>query len=716
MADGDIYDMDTEEAEDAGKKVVPAQPLFRIFEGSKIAISKSIGKMWKQRFDAAIKAYDPIVRVWDTVFRYYNNNQDKNLETPRGVFTRGDETENVVFSNVNIVLPAIYSKDPDFTCSTTDEADEPFCKTLEALLNVLVRRKAAPGLNAKTKIKKASGFGLLTNCGVLKLDYTKKDDSREQAVAEMMRITDEMKKVKNPREAEELYGELEALERNLEVLSPNGPSLKNVLPHNLIVDPYATDPDGCDGDWMMERVYLQTAGLMARYTKANPENDDDDDSQERVLVYKPTHKARFVDGGNRDDGLGIVMDAISTTDAEQIVSHTDEERQAYINMYYTECVYVWDKMTRRLMLFHRDDWTWPLWIWDDPLGLSRFFPYYIIGFSFSTGGCISVGETAYYLDQQDAINDINRQMARIRRSVFDFFYYNSDKVTPDDAESFIATLSGTRVGGKKLLGVRAGEENIKDMIQAFAPPELEYEQLFNKQEKLDTVNRITNTSDALRGVQFKTNTNIPAVNTYQESMRLSIGAKVDVVEDVVGDIGNSVAELCIQNMDQEQVAGLIGEKLAETWEEMSVAQFNATYSLTLVAGSMEKPNSVFRKKEAVEVVQAVGQFADAAPGTTLTIMLRMLESAFTDMVIKPEDWDAIKQEIAARTQAEQGQPAPDAAQGNGQDLEMAAQNLPPEDKQRVIEMKQQGVDGREILAFIQERVNDGSQASKQRQQ
>jgi len=26
---------------------------------------------------------------------------------------------------------------------------------------------------------------------------------------------------------------------------------------------------------------------------------------------------------------------------------------------------VWDKTLRRAMLYHKDDWTWPLWVWDD---------------------------------------------------------------------------------------------------------------------------------------------------------------------------------------------------------------------------------------------------------------------------------------------------------------------------------------------------------------
>ena len=373
---------------------------------------------------------------------------------------------------------------------------------------------------------------------------------------------------------------------------------------------------------------------------------------------------------------------------------------------------------RRVYLFHSEDWTWPLWVWDDPLGTSRFFPYFIISYVMSTGGTVSVGESAYVLDQQDEINDINRQMARIRRSVFDNFYYNADVITPDEAEQFVKSLRGETQGAKKLLGIKAGENGkIQECIQAFALPSLQFEQLFNKQAVLDAINRISNTSDALRGVQFKTNTNVASVQSYQESMRLSVGAKVDVIEDTVADIALSLAELCVQNYSIEDVASLIGEDMARAWQQMDVKTFTQRISVDIVAGSMEKPNSAFRKKEAIEVAQAVGQFAKAAPGAVTKIMLQALQGAFTELSIKPEDWQMMDQEIQASMQkgvASGGQEspagtpsggAPPAAGGNPQEqLMQQARQLPEQDKAQVMQMSNSGAPAQNILKFIQERT------------
>lgn len=708
------------------------QPLYRVYKGSKIAVGKSVGPMWQKKFDAARRAYEHIYNSWNEVFRYYNNNQMKaESENPRGLFKRGDDTENVVFSNMNIMLPAVYSKDPDISCSTTDKEDEPYCQSMQKVLNTLFQRRDK--IHMKPKAKRACAFALLTNQGVLKLDWTKKSDSREFAREEFERLTIELEKANSQEAVESIFGRMEALEHNMEVMKESGPNCTIVMPHNLIIDPYAEQPDGLDGAWMMEIAFLPTAALNALYTDPDPEQDDPetpDYKKSRVLTYKPTHKAAFKEGGQRDDGLGLVMEAFNR--ADDVTTDMEDERKAYLNMYFTECVFVWDKSFRRLYLFQRDDWVWPIWVWDDPLKITRFFPYFIVSFVFSTGGSTSVGETAYYLDQQDAINDINRQIARIRRSLFNFFYYNADVIDQQEAEKFIECLRGEGAQTHHLLGVKAGERKISDMIEAFLPPSGQYEQFFDKTHLMETVNRVSNTSDALRGVQFRTNTNVPAVQMYQQAAQLNVGSKVDVLEDTLADLAYSLAELCVQNFTKEDVVNLIGKGPADGWQEFTLEEFKTQYNVRIVAGSMEKPNSAFKKKEALELGQVLGQFAQAAPGAVLRVLLRLYSEAFTDVLIKPEDWASLDQEIAANLQRgnstgvpgqpgqagmaatqtpQSGQGAPGQPAAGGapdqqqlmQFLELAKQ-LPPEVQQQVVQMTEQGASPQQVMQFLQQNV------------
>ena len=61
-------------------------------------------------------------------------------------------------------------------------------------------------------------------------------------------------------------GRCRALNRQWNCLSQVVQACHNVLPHNLVIDPYAEQPDGADAAWMCETVYYPTAGLIEKYT------------------------------------------------------------------------------------------------------------------------------------------------------------------------------------------------------------------------------------------------------------------------------------------------------------------------------------------------------------------------------------------------------------------------------------------------------------------
>jgi hypothetical protein len=616
------------------------------------------------------------------------------------------------------MLPAVYGRDPDIAVNTTDKEDEEFAECAHNLLNALLKGKNL--LNCKPKVKKAVGVALMTNFGVLKLDYVLKADSSDSAMESLMEVTKEIEKAKNAKALENAYGKLAAIESVVNVFESGGPKLKNVMAKNLVVDPVSEMPDGTDAGWMAERCFIPTNFLKHKFTRKGEDKDC------YYYIFKPSHKAVFTSGsGNtKDDAYGLVLETLGAETSFQ----ENEEVGGYRSLYYTECWMVWDKATRRTALFAADDWTYPLWIWDNYTKTSRFFPYFIIGFGLSTGQTTTVGEVSYYLDQQDEINQINRQVARIRNSIFNFFFYNSHKLSQADAELLMQAIKRGFVDEQAVVGVKVPEgSKIGDVFEALVPPSLNYEALFNKEPTINSINRISNTSDAIRGVQFKTNTNEASVQSYQDAARMSVGAKIEVVEDVMADLCKALLEQCVQNMSKVEVEGLVGKKL-------SLEEYNKRFALDIVPGTSEKPNSVFKKKEAIQVAQAIGQFASAAPMTSMKVALRVLEQAFTEVVIKPEDWDLMEKEMemnmmrgnstganAPPQPGQNGPPPPQPGGGapagggggpgapggapGGIPPELA--NLPPEIKQKVVEMHQQGAPPEQIAALLKQAVGQG---------
>jgi hypothetical protein len=613
--------------------VAEEQPLYQVFKESRLPVSRAVGPMWDTKRRAALAAYDLAYQAWDEAYKYYSHHQEKTLQTPNGTFQRGDMTENILYANLNTIIPATLSRNPDIACSSTDPEDEKLIGTLQTYLNKVIRK---PSFNLKSRLRRMILHSELTNFGVVKLDFTIKDDSREEAQQSLAALTTELQKARTKGELEAVYGKLQALEEQLEVREPGGFKLSNVLPHNLLVDPNAQNSDGSDAEWEMERTWLPTEYLRARFAKKG------------MSILKPTHKVKLDESTEAEDVSTLIMEAVAVEDANLPSKHADDERLSYMYKELTEVYYVWDKITRRVMLFLRDDWKWPLWVWDDPLQLSRFFPYYILSYGIPTSGIVGVGEVGHYLDHQDEVNAINKQFTNIRRTIFNYFIYNSNVMKQNEAEKLIKAI---RSAGKQQIdpvGVdMPPEAKLSEAMTSVTPPSIEYKVLFDKSPVYDSVDRLGSTSDAIRGVQFKANTTVPAVEAYMNASRIRIGTKIDAIEDMIADLCHGISEIAISNLVAEDIALEIGAIHAKHWREMDVPTFNSNISVQIVAGSIEKPTSVFKKQEAVQIVQAIGQFANSAPGVTLKIILKVLEKAFTEVVISKEDWEQIAQEVAA---------------------------------------------------------------------
>jgi len=696
----------TDMGEEPTPKKVKEVPAWQAIGSAGIRVSKAYGKNVERRKQAAVTAMEVVRQAWDECYRYYNHNQvrDDVFKTQRRptTFRQGDSYENLVFSNTSVMIPAIYSKNPDVKFSTDQDEDKEFTELLSRAINALFNKKQPQGVNLKPRMKKAALHAELTNLGIIKLDFISKDDSLEKANLDMDELFGKLEKAKDVKEVKEIEGQMMALETNMEWMEPGGFKLTNVLPINLIIDPCAENEDGSDANWMLEETYIATDYLNARFTKKV-------DGEERALLYKPTHKIKTDGAGSREDALGLVLEAIEEG-TEAKTSHTDEQRQSYIYQNMTKCFYYWDRSTRKIFLFVDNDWSWPVWAWNDDLKLSRFFPYYFIQFYPSTGGVVSAGETSFYLDQQDEINQINAEVRRIRRLVFNVLVYNSNKLKPDDAKK-IANYLKTGVG-ENILGINIDEGlSIKDAMEALAPPSINYESLFNKAPVYSSIDRLSSVTDALRGAQLKTNTTEDAVQAYVSAAQLRVSNRTDAIEACVEDVAWSMAEIMVSRFSADDIKGLVGEKFVPIWKNMPIAELNANFNIKVAAGSSEKPTSQYKKKEAVQIAQSLGQFARAAPGSTLRVVLKLMQSAFPEIQITSDDWDSITQEIQANLQRgvstgagaehQGGQPAPESGDGKdgaGGDMRAKLEGLPTEEKAKVLQQVKQGVDPKQALA------------------
>lgn len=699
-------------------------PIYQIYKDSKIPVSKQLGPLWKSRIDQGVSARDDVELCWSEAIRYYNNDQmlhrndggtngnsSGNRRYQRTVNDQWTETENVVFSNATTMLPMLYAKNPTVECTPTNTANTDYVDCCEKLINAILNMKTAPGVNLKSKARRGVLWSLLTNAAYIKIDFINKQDSSEQASKELADLSIQYANAKTKKEIKEIEGKLTALEEKVSFLSPSGPKVYIVSPFRLIIDPTSIEPDHSDANWMAEFCYLQTDYLNAIYGK--------DEDGKIVSVYEPTHVL------NASKSVGDIQDEInnftlfSKDKDEQAKNYGYNSDRAFKSACHTKCYWIWDKTTRRVFLYAENKWTWPLWVWDDPLRLLEFFPYSHLWFHETLEGSQPKGEVTYYLDQQDAINDINSEGARIRRWAKNNIFFDRNKITQDDAEKVLKGPDGTARGIDLPEGMK-----MSDVILSITPPSLNHPELLDPTNKFASINRITGISDAQKGAQFKTNTTNDAIDFYQKNVDIRVDEKIDAIEDWIGMIAWQILQTLAVNYTTEDVSAIIGPEHAKNWKQVTdLNEFRTTLNFRIVGGSTDKPTSKYKKDTALKMGQVLGQFANAIPAVGMVI-LKVFERAFVDDInLTEDDWKMLNQSMQDQANKAGGGPgeAGGAPPSEGEaappmDPEKVKEliaSLPPEMQKKLQDLVHSGVAPSEALQQIVQEMHKQPPAAGQ---
>lgn len=627
-------------------------PTYQMVGDSRIPVSKTRGKLWKQRRDQAKaklqKAGD--TDAWDEAIRYYKNDQSR-VRSPRYTEARGSDsdqrlnttgssTENIVFANVTALVPATYAKNPDCEITPEDKEDETlgtWCTVAQRLVNALAAQKAAPGYNLKPKVKKAITNCMLTNLAYVEVGYTFKEQSSEQALSDLRKLATKLAEAKDINEQREIEGQLQALEDVIDILRPAGPWVKFRRPYDVLRDPDSVEEDMTDARWIMVHDMINTNFLKAKYGKRNEDGSFDS-------IYKPSH----VLAASADNSAEEEINSFSLLGTDpDFKSMGFSDQQSFDKAQVTECWWIWDKVTQRVELYNNDNWKWPIWVWDDPYHLDTFFTVFPLYFYVDPDYTTARGEVSYYLDQQDEINDMNDLIVKARKWARGNIFYNKNIIKDGTIiDRFLEGGSEARAVGIDL----PPEADITKVIHSIVPPALEYEKLFNKDNVLQGVDRVSSVSSAMRGVEYKTNTTNKAIEAYSSQDQTRLDEKTDAIEDWIGDIQWAVLQLCAQFMPQEQVSSILGSRMSAGWKPMTPQDIRAMVDIRVVGGSSLKPTSSAKKKEAMQMVQTMGQFAKAGAGASIIIALKVLQRAFDDVTITKEDWNFLQQSIQSELQ------------------------------------------------------------------
>src|SRR5580765_6471824 len=206
----------------------PAPAVYKAMPDSRIPVSSKRGGIWRSRRDTAQKSMQDLIDAWDEAIHYYNMDQADhrdgfnsgsrnrmgqtagNRHVARRLNEMFSSTENIVFSNINAQIPELYAKNPIVSVTTgvsQDEKDalvgDAMARALQKLISTLFSMKYPPGVNIKPKAKKNVMIALLTNMAWFEVGYTQKDKSSEQAMQDLVSLSQQLEKAEDDDEIRE---------------------------------------------------------------------------------------------------------------------------------------------------------------------------------------------------------------------------------------------------------------------------------------------------------------------------------------------------------------------------------------------------------------------------------------------------------------------------------------------------------------------------------
>jgi hypothetical protein len=609
-------------------------------EGMSIRFTKAQSKFIQRNIEQGKTSYEIIHAKWDRIFEEYQksgNEGNLNLEEDYNLHFDSDADENIIRNNIKTMMRTTYMQNPhvEFT-DVTSESKLGEC--LEYVLDFLMNKKTWPGMNMRAKIRRWIAHGQMTNFGIIRLDYQPMDGSRQEAVNAIQAIEKKLAKTKKKSEIEDLYAQLEVVHEKLPSLINKGMAVSNVLPNRIIVSKGCTMIDFTDSDFVAEEIDYDRSYIMNKYYI-----HDEEEGCYYLRANKKITTGRTPTNDSDDGTTG----AVTKQSIVDTVLNSSPKEIRDLNLKDTiRCYMYYDKPLRRHYLFSSEQWEHPLYAWEDDMGLSRYFRHFAIAFGEPIESVIQPGEVSFYIGQVNEINRINREAKRIRDAAFNTIVYNKQAVDGKEVAKLVRHLRNPKQVAS--FGVSTDpDKKIAEVLEMLVPPPAQAKELYDTTALRSAVDRAANQSEIDRGQQFKTNTTNQQVQYYAQNKQQTSGVLVDTVEEALEDVTWSMTEILISKYTSEDITALVGEKKAADFVQMSVDEFNQSYRMQIAPGSIEKPTSEFKKQEALAIAQALGQVGQAAPGTTMTLMVRMLKTAFSGLVVKDEDWEMLTQEIQA---------------------------------------------------------------------
>lgn len=470
---------------------------------------------------------------------------------------------NLHFSNLAMVRPQVYAKDPEFSVTPTPavqpeklEAVTAFTKVAEAVLSQeLVKR-----CKLKKRAKRMLTSAYTTAIGWLKLAWQENKRTDPLIVNQIKDTQDNLQHLEQVRRSlddpqagadmdaklAELRQTLAGLQTQAEVVVARGLVLDFVLSEDVIV---------LDASVLEIADYERSSALAHRIWMTH-------DQYEQTFGYK------CAKGKGYADQMGLRVQQEGGDKANELL-----------------CVYeVWDQATNRVFHVcdgeegycrppHSPDWTGERW-----------YPFFALIWN-------EIDNTLYPLSDIELTEQVVREynknrddFVRDREDTLPFTVYRKGgSLTDEDVKN----IRNRR--GNDMIGVDGvGNNPISNDLQPITLGNIDPQNYTTDPARSD-MEQLIGGGDAARGTVMKAKTATEA-EIMAQGLRGRSAERQDIVEDLFSEMGTYALQVCLRKMSPQEAARVAGEQALQSWPQLSTDQVFEMVAVQVRGGSTGRPD------------------------------------------------------------------------------------------------------------------------------
>lgn len=524
-----------------------------------------------------IKSFDKVLKERAEGWKKARNYADGDVE--------GDEDDglvrvNLIGSMLETIQPAIYAKAPEIAVEIDERInteDYPmlgkFSKTLENALNVFLVKDAKLKKRGKVAVRSA----LTATIGFVKVIY-QREKGQDPLIRNRINDTqDNVDRIKTLIEETKIEGgecdlyeakmfelqqQLEALQKQIEIVVSEGLVVDTISPEDLIIlDASCRDIDEFpQSGEIAHRIKMTVGNFKTTFGKAPPKG-----------------AKQYIPSENNDE------ETPKDVEEDDKIIHVYEVWSLKDLTVYTLC--------EGIKEYIREPYQ------PETLG-EQWYPFFGLQLRRVDGKKYPRSFVEQVVELQDEYNTRRTNASEHRRKNIPVRVFNKSAGITDDE---IAKINARTIG-TDIIGVTASPtEPLQSQLASLA--EIPYNpQMYDTTDILFDLEKVGNTQDAASGAirVAKTATEAEIAASGQQGRT---GESLDVVEDWLTEIAAYSAQLLIQNVPAETIQERFGKD--SVWPEIDKKTLFGMVNVTIRAGSTSKPNKMRERDQWIQLLPEI---------------------------------------------------------------------------------------------------------------